>query len=125
MNGEMRRIIAILEGGPGSGFHGHRGRPGEIGGSAPSDYGNSGKLIPPNEITGLLHDKPGNRAIIQIGQHEEGKQPKWFLFELPTPAAVKSLVERVGKMGRAYSAVGRIQSKSGFTLIDTTGMGGR
>lgn len=32
--------IANTKGGPGSGNHGHAGRPGEVGGSAPSGYGN-------------------------------------------------------------------------------------
>jgi hypothetical protein len=32
-------IEAIIRGGPGSGHHGHKGRPGEVGGSQPSDGG--------------------------------------------------------------------------------------
>lgn len=34
---DLSILIGILEGGPGSGFHGHRGRPGEVGGSMPGE----------------------------------------------------------------------------------------
>jgi hypothetical protein len=41
VRGLLRRIIN--RGGPGSGHHGHKGRPGEVGGSLPSGKGPSGK----------------------------------------------------------------------------------
>lgn len=34
-NGHFRHKVRVVKGGPGSGFHGHAGRPGEVGGSAP------------------------------------------------------------------------------------------
>jgi len=41
-NSTTRRIsnrTLTMRGGPGSGHHGHKGRPGEVGGSLPSDAG--------------------------------------------------------------------------------------
>lgn len=34
-----KSVAEVLRGGPGSGFHGHAGRPGELGGSAPGEGG--------------------------------------------------------------------------------------
>jgi hypothetical protein len=37
--------VVVLKGGPGSGFHGHKGRPGEVGGSLPEGSSASGNYL--------------------------------------------------------------------------------
>jgi hypothetical protein len=44
LSADIARLVTVLEGGPGSGFRGHRGRPGQIGGSLPG--GAAGKTSP-------------------------------------------------------------------------------
>ena len=117
----LQKLIAVLEFNP---HHDARGRFAS-GGGGRSSGGDKGQLIPMGQTTALLHEKPGNRVIIQVGKEGPNNKGKFFLHELSTSTEVRALVQRVGKMSNQYSAVGRVQGKRGFTLIDTTGMGGR
>jgi hypothetical protein len=61
----LTQIINILRGGPGSGHHGHAGRPGEVGGSAPSTKGATVQ-------TGYGGMKEGFQISTPGGAHTEG-----------------------------------------------------
>lgn len=58
----LRRLI-INRGGEGSGFFGHAGRPGEVGGSAPSGEGGKVAEPAPLEYHGLTKDSPLVRSL--------------------------------------------------------------
>jgi len=49
MESDESKEYIVIKGGPGSGFHGHAGRPGQVGGSSSSNVF-SGKMINPNGI---------------------------------------------------------------------------
>lgn len=51
----VKGAVAALKGGPGSGFHGHAGRPGQVGGSAPDGSTLYAKHGQPASITETLH----------------------------------------------------------------------
>jgi hypothetical protein len=52
--GLMRRVV--IRGGPGSGHHGHAGRPGEVGGSLPSDFHSAEGDAPGFNAAGLADE---------------------------------------------------------------------
>ena len=76
---QSRAIVnAIFKGGPGSGFHGHKGRPGEVGGSASDSEPHQG--TPPEQGT-LIPRTPEEQAIHDAKQLEE-QVPDYLKEEL-------------------------------------------
>ena len=69
-----------LKGGKGSGNHGHGGRPGKRGGSAPKGGGGGLQPSPP----------PGSSSKKKI----ESKQPSWLNYE-KDPSVVRAMLEKL------------------------------
>ena len=67
----MRRLLELLKGGPGSGNHGHGGRPGEVGGSTSSGGGGGG-----NGKGGGKKGKPGKKTGDEAGHPGKGASLK-------------------------------------------------
>lgn len=74
-------VLEVLKGGPGSGFFGHAGRPGEIGGSsttfAPDKYGDSGGTSGSKSSEQMRYDKAKARLdkIERDIDENNGKAP--------------------------------------------------
>lgn len=100
-------------GGPGSGNFGHAGRPGEVGGSAPS-----GGHEPWTSPGGYMHtgvewkqpiDTDGRPIPIHVRTVEEGVQLvlQGKVVEVDTPEAAYTLIERLGERAELMQAAGR------------------
>src|SRR5262245_15227835 len=80
----------VQKGGKGSGFHGHKGRPGEVGGSSPSIPGHP----TPSQLAAFLKWLQGGR---------KGKKPK---FPIATTAQIVSWGERHAFFPSTYGSHG-------------------
>lgn len=82
----LRKLVKKLKGGPGSGFHGHSGRPGKRGGSNPQVVLGNVRSTPPfkkqdiiidgNKVGYVQYKVAGNRLKINeivVSKNERGK----------------------------------------------------
>lgn len=77
------KLTIRLKGGAGSGFHGHQGRPGEVGGSLPADASNTGDTNPNLKRFRLNRDgtqtytsKTGREYDVTIRETSQGDRVK-------------------------------------------------
>lgn len=80
------KAIIRKKGGPGSGHHGHRGRPGEVGGSLPDESIPDGSGLLPGVVTGLSREIDPNlrQAFLnELGHYtyvQDPESPVWKGF---------------------------------------------
>ena len=106
-------IEAILRGGPGSGHHDHRGRPGEVGGSLPSDEGfapsledleGPGIAPDPHSFNENLYTPTSTEDVTKTGLPIPGEPPPALVVEPDDPVEIRGW----------WSAGPRVSSLKGF-----------
>jgi hypothetical protein len=118
---EMPTEKLIQRGGPGSGHHGHRGRPGEVGGSLPSGAAGPSKPLGKTEV-GITSAKPGkpSRQVFNemrkfedrlkklrtvrnpsvkpgLGGWEGGREPTWIVSYEGNGQAIREIAKTAKK----------------------------
>lgn len=117
---QLNNIISTLKqhGGPGSGHHGHRGRPGKVGGSLPRSSGKAAGFVSGNKgITGDYSkwDFKGykQRGAEMVPMDFLGEALEYNRLERPLTSNIDELAEDIAKNGLNdsfildYSAVNR------------------
>jgi hypothetical protein len=127
-NGRKRPKFRVVKGGPGSGFHGHQGRPGEVGGSQAgtiTPYGlktvnifKGGKIIltPDGE---MLRNTEGTRSHTQIYARIVMKNPSDY--DSKTVEYAKYIISGDWE---EYTPVERAVMDKGYVSVEVDFMGG-
>lgn len=102
-----KEIIVILKGGVGSGFHGHKGRPGEVGGSLPEGSSATTKVKEPS-IIDVENSETRERLRVELKSYAE---------EFGFPADKISYVNSAGSAftvgNNAYQCAAKFDPKTG------------
>ena len=121
----MKKILVVKKGGAGSGHHGHSGRPGLVGGSAPDKGG--GGLGGSGSSTGSRPAVGGSTATTQEGVVEEDFQravaDASTYDELPEKAQ-KTISKYQGDVGEGLQSRGYTEITEGYGKGEPAAPGG-